>query len=177
MHSLNVKRINYEENVNAESPLLFLSRTCTLIADFVQIGDCETAFWILQQKESVMLDDAKFPPLLTLLHDDKFYKSTMTIKLGLEFDNILCNATFTINAASFYFFFLISFFWVYHPFVRFSARTLKSDEVDEREKKWEKNYFVNLFWKFLGGFTLTHLTLCGHLNSKEFILGRFKNLA
>ncbi|KAJ6418940.1 hypothetical protein OIU84_029108 [Salix udensis] len=123
VHSLIIK-IGYEQNVYASSALLDMYAKCerveeaydvfqcmpvrnfvswnALIDGFVQVGDRETAFWLLHcmQKEGVRVEDGTFAPLLTLLDGDKFYKLTMQlhckiIKHGLELYNALCNATLT----------------------------------------------------------------------------------
>lgn len=123
MHSLIVK-MGYEENVYAGSALLDMYAKCkrvedaflvfqrmpqrnsvswnALIAAFVQEGNRDTAFWLFHcmEEEGVRLDDGTFSPLLTLLNEDKFCKSTMQlhckiIKRGVEFDNNVCNATIT----------------------------------------------------------------------------------
>ncbi|KAG5242231.1 pentatricopeptide repeat-containing family protein [Salix suchowensis] len=123
VHSLIIK-IGYEHNVYASSALLDMYAKCerveeaydvfqcmpvrnfvswnALIDGFVQVGDRETAFWLLDcmQMEGVRVEDGTFAPLLTLLDGDKFYKLTMQlhckiIKHGLELYNALCNATLT----------------------------------------------------------------------------------
>ncbi|KDP29535.1 hypothetical protein JCGZ_19248 [Jatropha curcas] len=123
LHSLIVK-IGFEENVYAGSALLDMYAKCerlddafvvfqcmpqrnsvswnALIAGFVQKGDRDTAFWLLDclEIEAVSPDDGTFSPLLTLLDEDRFYKSTMQlhckiIKYGVDFDNTVCNATIT----------------------------------------------------------------------------------
>ncbi|KAG6767736.1 hypothetical protein POTOM_028951 [Populus tomentosa] len=123
VHSLIVK-IGYEQSVYAGSALLDMYAKCERVEDaynvfqgmpvrnfvswnalidgFVQVGDRDTAFWLLDcmQKEGVRVEDGTFAPLLTLLDGDKFYKLTMQlhckiIKHGLEFYNALCNATLT----------------------------------------------------------------------------------
>ncbi|KAL3583331.1 hypothetical protein D5086_014392 [Populus alba] len=123
VHSLIVK-IGYEQSVYAGSALLDMYAKCERVEDaydvfqgmpvrnfvswnalidgFAQVGDRDTAFWLLDcmQKEGVRVEDGTFAPLLTLLDGDKFYKLTMQlhckiIKHGLEFYNALCNATLT----------------------------------------------------------------------------------
>ena len=71
-----------------------------LISRYVQVGDRGTAFLLLtcMEEEGVKIDDGTISPLLTLLDDDIFYKSTMQIhgkiiKHGLEYNTKVCNAT------------------------------------------------------------------------------------
>lgn len=73
-----------------------------IIAGYVQVGDRGTALWLFDcmEQDGVKPDDGTIAPLLTVLDDVEFYKSTMqihgkSIKLGLEFSNTVCNATIT----------------------------------------------------------------------------------
>ncbi|GLT56892.1 hypothetical protein SLA2020_299050 [Shorea laevis] len=120
VHSVIVKT-GYEENVYAGSALLDMYAKCQRVEDAYmvfecipepnsvswnalipgssQAGDHGTAFWLLDcmEKEGVRLDDGTFAPLLTLLDDSVFHKSTMQahgkiLKDNLEFENTVCNA-------------------------------------------------------------------------------------
>ncbi|KAF3446156.1 hypothetical protein FNV43_RR11335 [Rhamnella rubrinervis] len=71
-----------------------------LIAGYVQVGDQGTAFWLFScmKQDGLKPGDGTLAPLLTLLDDADFYKSTMQIhgkstKLGLEFSSTVCNPT------------------------------------------------------------------------------------
>lgn len=101
VHSLIVK-IGHERNVYAGSALLDMHAECERVEDaydvfrgmptrnfvswnalldgFVQVGDRDTAFRLLDwmEKERVMVEDGTFAPLLTLLDNDKFYKNHAT---------------------------------------------------------------------------------------------------
>ncbi|XP_031279737.1 putative pentatricopeptide repeat-containing protein At3g25970 [Pistacia vera] len=123
VHSL-IFKVGFDENVYAGSALLDMYAKCkrvddaylvfqcipernyvtwnALIAGFVQVGDREAAFWLLDcmERDSVRVDDGTFAPLITLLDDVEFYRLTLQIhgkilKHGLEFDNTLCNAMIT----------------------------------------------------------------------------------
>ncbi|CAI0440476.1 unnamed protein product [Linum tenue] len=123
LHSLIVK-MGFEESVYAGSALLDMYAKCgrvddalivfqdmpqrnsvswnAIISGFVKLGDRGTAFWLFgcMEKQGVSHDDGSLSPLLTLLDDADFYKSTMqlhckSIKCGVEFENTVCNATIT----------------------------------------------------------------------------------
>ncbi|CAK7325025.1 unnamed protein product [Dovyalis caffra] len=123
VHSL-ILKTGYQRNVYAGSGLLDMYAKCERVEDaydvfqgmpmrtfvswnalidgFVQVGDRDTAFWLLDcmEKEGVRVEDGTFAPLLTLLDNDKFYNLTMQlhckiIKHGLELYNALSNATLT----------------------------------------------------------------------------------
>ncbi|KAJ8774292.1 hypothetical protein K2173_009723 [Erythroxylum novogranatense] len=127
VHSF-IAKMGYEDNIYAGSALLDMYAKCgeihhahavfksmpqhnsvswnALVAGFVQVDDRETAFWLLNcmETEGVTLDDGTFSPLLTLLDDGKFYRTTMQlhckiIKRGLEFSNTVCNAAITSYSA------------------------------------------------------------------------------
>ncbi|XAR64803.1 hypothetical protein NMG60_11008646 [Bertholletia excelsa] len=122
-HSLLVK-LGHGGNVYAASALLDMYAKCDRIKDasmvfnlmpernsvswnslvscYVQAGDRETSFLLLDsmEREGVRLDDGTFAPILTLLDDIECYKLTMQIhakiiKLGLAFDATICNAMIT----------------------------------------------------------------------------------
>ncbi|GLT56897.1 hypothetical protein SLA2020_319170 [Shorea laevis] len=123
VHSVIVKT-GYEENVYARSAFLDMYAKCQRVEDAYmvfeyisepnsvswnalipgssQARDHGTAFWLLDcmEKEGVRLDDGTFAPLLTLLDDSVFHKSTMQVhgkilKGSLEFENTVCNALIT----------------------------------------------------------------------------------
>nr|POE97929.1 putative pentatricopeptide repeat-containing protein [Quercus suber] len=123
VHSMVVK-MGYVGNVYSSSALLDMYAKCervedayvvfqsipernsvtwnALIAGYVQVGDRETAFWLLDymEWEGIKVDDGTFAPLLTLLDDADFYRLTMQIhckivKHGLVFHNTVCNALIT----------------------------------------------------------------------------------
>ncbi|CAB4296497.1 unnamed protein product [Prunus armeniaca] len=123
VHSMVVKT-GYADNVYSGSALLDMYAKCrrveeayvvfdslpernsvswnALIAGFVQVGDRKTAFWLMNcmEQEGVKLDDGAIAPILTLLDDAEFYKSTMQIhckilKHGLDCKSTVCNATIT----------------------------------------------------------------------------------
>ncbi|XP_057957144.1 putative pentatricopeptide repeat-containing protein At3g25970 [Malania oleifera] len=123
VHSIIVK-MGHEGNIYAGSALLDMYAKCkrvedafmvfqcmpehnsvswnALIAGYSQLGDRETAFWLLDsmELEGMRLDNGTFAPLMTLLDDAEFYTTTMRIhakivKHGLLSDTTACNATVT----------------------------------------------------------------------------------
>lgn len=76
-----------------------------LIAGYAQLGDRETAFWLLEcmELEGMGLDEGTFVPLLTLLNNSKLLATTMQlhakiVKHGMEFHNTAHNAMITSYA-------------------------------------------------------------------------------
>ncbi|XP_038884493.1 putative pentatricopeptide repeat-containing protein At3g25970 [Benincasa hispida] len=123
VHSMIIK-MGYAGNVYAGSALLDMYAKCerledaylsflniskqntvswnAMIAGYAQMGDRETAFWLLDcmEQEGEKVDDGTYAPLLPLLDDADFYNLTKQIhgkvfKHGLESVNTMCNALIT----------------------------------------------------------------------------------